>query len=303
MDLAVALIRTTLNTTSLVAPRLAGRAAFALFCRPLRRGRVRTIEREVHDRAVTEKLHVNGKSVTAYRWGSGERPVLLLHGWQSRTSRYAGFVPGLQALGLSPIGFDAPGHGDSAGQATTILEYRELIGQLQEKYGEFEAVIAHSFGVTCAFYALRDGIRAGRLVAIAGVAEFGYLLDEFCAQLGLRPRVKRELREHIERRLFPQVPDLWNRFDATRRPQEVELPLLLVHDEDDAMVALQQVHKLKAAYGEQAELLVTTGLGHRRILAEPTVVDNALGFLLDQPAEESRSCALLLTDPTEARTA
>lgn len=279
MDPSIALVRTTLNTVSLIAPSVAGRAAFALFRHPIRRGRLRTVERELHQRAVVEQLVVNGKRVAAYRWGDGTRPVLLLHGWQSRASRYAPLIPRLQALGLSPIGFDAPGHGESAGRATTILEYRELIGRLQERYGPFEAIVAHSFGVNCAFLALRTGIRAERLVAIAGVAEFRFLVDGFCAQLGLNARIERDLTRRIEQVLFPGTEAIWERFDATDRPEELGIPVLVVHDEDDPTVPLDQAHRLKAAYGDRLDLLVTRGLGHRRILTEPAVLDNVIGFL------------------------
>ncbi|MGW4897999.1 alpha/beta hydrolase [Kitasatospora sp. NPDC004240] len=285
-----ALIRPALNTTALVAPRLAGRLAFELFKHPVRRGRVRGAERELHEGAVTEEITVNGKRVVTYRWGDGARPVLLVHGWQSRASRFAAFVPRLRALGLSPVSFDAPGHGGSGGRATTILEVRDIIRRLHRRYGDFESVIAHSFGVTCAFLALRGGVRAGRLVAVAGVAEFGYLPSEFCAQLGLSARIERELNHRIERVLFADTPQregigsIWEHFDAAHRPEDVGLPILVVHDEDDDVVRLDQAHRLKAAYGERLDLLVTRGLGHRRVLGEPTVVDNAIGFLTPDPA-------------------
>lgn len=285
MHPSAALIRPALNATALIAPRPAGRLAFELFRHPLRRGRLRDGEREPHRQAVTEEITVNGKRVVTYRWGDGARPVLLVHGWQSRASRFAAFVPRLRALGLSPVAFDAPGHGDSGGRATTIVEVRDVIRRLHERYGDFESVIAHSFGVTCAFLALRGGVRAGRLVAVAGVAEFDYLPAEFCAQLGLAPRVERELRRRIERVLFAGVREregfgsVWEHFDACHRPADVTLPILVVHDEDDDVVRPDQAHRLAAAYGDRLDLLVTRGLGHRRVLTEPTVVDNVIGYL------------------------
>ncbi|MFI9330497.1 alpha/beta hydrolase [Kitasatospora sp. NPDC052868] len=279
MDPAVALIRTTLNTLSRPAPGLAGRAAFQLYRHPVRRGRVRGREREVHDQAVTEQLTVHGKRVAVYRWGDGARPVLMLHGWQSRASRFAGYVPRLRALGLSPVAFDAPGHGDSGGRATTVLEYRAIATRLQERYGVFEAVIAHSLGVNAAFLALRGGLRARRLVAVAGVSEFSYLPAAFCAELGLNTVIERELRHRAEHGMFPGVEDVTAYFDAARSPEEIALPILVAHDEGDRKVGIDHARRLKAAYGEQLELLVTQGLGHRRILTEPAVVDNAIGFL------------------------
>ncbi|WP_406205699.1 alpha/beta hydrolase [Kitasatospora sp. NBC_01560] len=279
MDLAVALTRTALNAGSLVAPGLAGRASFFLFCNPLQRSRVREVERDVHRKAVVEELTVAGKKVVTYRWGDGRRPVLMLHGWQSRASRYAAFVPRLEALGLSPVSFDAPGHGDSGGKATTILEYREIIGLLQERYGAFHSVIAHSFGVACAFLALRGGVKAERLVAVSGVSDFQFLLDAFCEQLNLNGRLRADLKRRIEQQLFPSTPDLWELFDAKVHTEQITLPILLIHDEDDPTVGIDEAYQLRDAYPGQAQLLVTQRLGHRKILGENAVLDNALGFL------------------------
>lgn len=279
MDPAQALIRTALNPAARIAPGPAGRAAFELFRRPLRRSRVRPAEQEVHHRAVREPLAVNGKPVVGYRWGSGERPVLLLHGWRSRASRFAPFVPRLRALGLSALAFDAPGHGDSGGRATSVLEYGELARRLQDRYGPFEAVVAHSLGVCAAFGALGDGLRAGRLAAVSGVSEVGFFPAAFCAGLGLDATVERELRRRIERDLFAGDAGVWERYDAAHRAAAVGLPVLVVHDEGDDVVPLGQARRLKRAYGERLDLVVTRGLGHRRIVAEPAVVDQVIGFI------------------------
>ncbi|MFJ5230106.1 alpha/beta fold hydrolase [Kitasatospora sp. NPDC088391] len=278
----VALLGTALNAASHVATAPPGRVAFELFRRPVRRSRVRPAERELHDRAATGELTVNGKRVRTYRWGDGRRPVLLVHGWQSRASRFAPWVRGLLDQGLSPVGFDAPGHGDSAGRATTILEYQELIGRLAERHGPFEAAVAHSFGVCCTFLAIAEGVPVGRLVAVAGVAEFDFLAGGFAATLGLNDRLRRDLVRRIEDVLLPGAGDVRQRFDATRRPELVTAPILVVHDEDDDVVPLRQAHLLREAYGDrQLRLITTQGLGHRRVLTERTVLDNALAFLTE----------------------
>jgi pimeloyl-ACP methyl ester carboxylesterase len=276
---AVSLVGTALNRSSLVAPGLAGKGCFRLFRNAKPRGKIRDGEREVHDRAVVEELSVNGKRVVTYRWGDGARPVLLVHGWQSRASRFAGFVPRLEAAGFSPIGFDAPGHGDSGGRTTTILEYRETIRLLQARYGPFDAAIAHSFGVLAAFLALRGTLNAARLVTIAGVSEMQFLFDEFCRRLALNDLLIPDRRRRIEQDMFPDTAENWQRFDATHRREEITPPMLVIHDHNDDTAPITQAHRLKAAYGDQAQLITTAGLGHRKILNHPAVIDAALDFL------------------------
>jgi pimeloyl-ACP methyl ester carboxylesterase len=272
------LIGRLINAVDVVAPWLAGRAAFRLFSRPRTRGKVRPAERDVHERAFIDSLTVNGNEVAVYRWGSGERPVLLLHGWESRGSRFAAFVPALEALGLSPIAFDAPGHGQSGGNGTTILEYHAIVERLQEQFGAFHAIVAHSFGATCAFHALRRGVAADRLVAISGLSEFEYLVDEFCRRLGLRPRLKRDLRRRIERFLAPET-EIWARFSVPYDAAAVRTPLLVIHDEHDDVVGLTHAQRIAAAYPQTATLVTTRGLGHRRIMSEPAVVSATAEFL------------------------
>jgi pimeloyl-ACP methyl ester carboxylesterase len=272
MNLALRVVRASINAVSIVAPGGAGRLAFEVWRRPLVRGRVRTAERAIHDAARVEVVD----GIVTYAWGDGRRPVLLVHGWRSRASRYAAFVAWLLELGYSPISYDAPGHGDTAGPAGTILDHQRIIRQLAEKYGTFAGVIAHSLGVPFALYAVREGVPAGRVVTISGICEFEYLVDAFCKELRLRPKVNRVLRRAVERSLFEGDSDIWTRFSAAH-PAECEL--LVVHNDSDGVVDPAQAARLVKAYGERARLLQTTGLGHSRILSDPTVIEQSTAFL------------------------
>ncbi|MGW6705429.1 alpha/beta fold hydrolase [Streptomyces sp. NPDC054956] len=273
------LLSTTLNITARVAPGPVGRVAFALFVRPLGRPKVRAGEAEVMAGAVTGRLVVDGIPVTTYRWGDGGRPVLIVHGWTSRASRFAGFVEALRAQGRTVVSFDAPGHGESGGRATTILRQREIIRRLHAQYGDFSGVLAHSFGVVSTFFALRDGIRADRIVGIGAIADFDFLAERFRANAGVNQAVEDALRRHVQRRLFPDEPDVWPRFDVCHHPEEVPADILLVHDADDDTSAPSQSRGIAAAYGERARLIETSGLGHRRILGDPEIIATAGEFL------------------------
>ncbi|MCX4528968.1 alpha/beta hydrolase [Streptomyces sp. NBC_01551] len=273
------LLSTSLTLGARVAPALAGRAAFALFVRPIGRPRLRPEEAEVMAGAVTGRLTVDGIPVTTYRWGDGDRPVLVVHGWTSRASRLAGFITALRAQGRTVVSFDAPGHGESGGRATTIRRQREIIRRLHAEHGDFSAVVAHSFGVLTTFFTLRDGIPADRIVGIGGIADFDYLMAQFRRNFGVGPAVERALRHHIQRRLFSDEPGIWPRLDARRNPEEVPAEILLVHDADDDMATPSQSRGIAAAYGNRARLIETRGLGHRRILADPQVITAAVDFV------------------------
>ncbi|SEC05427.1 alpha/beta hydrolase [Streptomyces sp. TLI_105] len=280
------LIRTALNATARLAPGPAGHWAFHLFVRPLGRARLRPDEAALLASARTDRLRVRDKEVVTYAWGDGRRPVLLVHGWSSRASRLGAFAEELLARGYSPVAFDAPGHGDSSGKASNIVEYREIIRELHARHGDFEAVVAHSFGVLAALFALRDGVRTSRFVGLGGVGSFDMVLEGFRAGLDLDERVMRAMRAYVERRLVPGEPGAWERFGADHAPDELGAPVLLFHDEDDDTVPLAQARFLAGAHGERARLVVTRGLGHRRILADADVVAEAVEFATAGAATE-----------------
>ncbi|MFB6842437.1 alpha/beta fold hydrolase [Streptomyces sp. NPDC056361] len=285
------LVRTTLNAAARVAPGPAGRLAFHLFVRPLGRARLKPGERDLFAAARTGRLRVRGKEVVTYTWGDGRRPVLLVHGWSSRASRLTAFAEQLIARGYSPVTFDAPGHGEAPGRASSILEYREVIRELHARHGDFDAVVAHSFGALAALFALRDGVRTARFVGLGAVGSFDLLLAGFRAGLGVDERVIRCMRDHVERRLAPGEPGIWDRFGADRDPGELGAPVLLFHDEDDDMVPLAQARLLARAHGDRARLVVTRGLGHRRILTDPEVVAEAVEFATSGSVTEPAATA------------
>ncbi|GAB3828683.1 alpha/beta hydrolase [Kribbella italica] len=267
-----------LRTVAVVSPEVAGRLAFELWRRPLRRGKVRATELEVHRKARVDIVD----GVVTYAWGDGKRPVLLVHGWRSRASRFARFIEQLVDLGYSPVSYDAPGHGDSPGRAGTILDHERIINQLATQYGAFDGVIAHSLGVPFALYALRGDVHAERVVTISGFAEFGYLADAFCRGLGLTARTNQALRRRIERKLFGGDPEIWTKYSVAQG----DIDLLSIHNDEDDVVDPAQAPILLSRYGDRATYRQTNGLGHRRIMIDPDVVAEAVAFVRNSDVAE-----------------
>lgn len=265
-----------LDALARVAPRLAGQAALELWRRPGRPALVGPDERAVLAAARVGVAGPAGHPVVTYTWGNGARPVLLVHGWAARASRFADLVSALLADGWSPVAYDAWAHGSTRGPARTVLDHQAVIAELDERYGPFEGVVAHSFGVPVTLYAARHGLAADRLVAISGMGDFGSLVDTFCLRLGAGPTVNKELRRAIERRWFDGDTGIWDRFSAHPAPGR---DILVVHDTGDRVVDRRQADLVTAAYGPRATLLETSGLGHGRILRDPGVVAAAVDFL------------------------
>lgn len=288
-----AVASTTLNVVSRVSGGLAGAGAFRLFHMPIVRSKLRSAERELVAQAKVERLPVGGKQAVTYRWGDGSRPVLLVHGWQSRGSRLSEFIPGLLDRGYSVITFDAPGHGDATGRDATILDYRDIITTLHDQYGTFEALIAHSLGVLGSSFALTRGAKAEKVVSISPVCDFEFLIEEFCSELKLRDQLKDRLRGQVAKKLFPDVPSDRVPFSVTHATEDVPGPVLVIHDEGDTRIDVSQGRRLAGAFGDRARLITTQELGHRRILADPEVVRSVLDFVEHGPSSVRETSARL----------
>ena len=277
MNFVVKAAGAALWVLSRISPRLAGRLALALFGITAR-VKVRAVEQEVHRQAKASTIEVNGRDVAVYRWGDGAHPVLLGHGWGGRSSNYASFIPRLLDRGLSVVAFDMPGHGDSAGRSTDLVECAEIIRRIQDETGPFHAIIAHSFSSLGAFHAVRSGVVARRLVTINGVCDLGYLIEVFKRNFPLTDRVREDLRRRIELHFAPEH-DVWRRLCASHDPEAFDLPILVIHDRDDQMIDFAQAERIVAAHAARATLMATSGLGHRRVMTSPQVIDAVVDFV------------------------
>lgn len=292
MALAARLVRGGMTVLGTVAPPAAAEIGWRLWRNLGRPASVHPRDADVHGRAQRSDLEAAGQHIATYTWGAGPEVVLLVHGWRSRASRFAALVRALESPGRTIVAFDAPGNGDSSGEYTTILDYAEIIRLLSARHGGFSAIVAHSFGVLSTFVAVREGARTDRIVGVSGMHAASQLFDEFSRQVALPARAQRGLRRRIERRTFRGVPDIWRRFVAELDPTDVGTPVLLVHDRRDPVVDVGQAELIADAHTGRVRVVLTQGLGHSRILADPSVLDEIRQFVdapLDAPSGSSRA--------------
>jgi pimeloyl-ACP methyl ester carboxylesterase len=255
-----------------IAPVATAELAVALFRRPPRH-QASESEREALDKGERTDLSLDGRPLAIWRWGKGPA-VLLVHGWGSRGSRLASFVTPLTDSGFSVIAFDAPGHGASAGRLSSLPQFISAIQAVARHVGGVEAIVAHSMGGAATTLAIERGLRAGRAVFLAPAADPAGYSERFAATVGLSPAVLARMRRSIERRFGEK----WENFDVLSAARTMTAPLLVFHDRDDADVAWTDGAAIASAW-PGAELVSTTGLGHRRIVHDPAVVSRAVAFL------------------------
>jgi pimeloyl-ACP methyl ester carboxylesterase len=231
------------------------------------------------DGGATFEVAVDGRRLRGRRWGDGD-PVYLLHGWGGSSSQLDTLVPALVQAGFSVVSFDAPSHGSSdpgpsGRRSSTILEFAEALRAVAARHGRPYGVVAHSAGATAAAVALRDGLPAARAVFLAPMADPRPYADQFAARFGFGERTRTRLVRRIERRVglpmaYLDVPAM--------AAQAAMPPLLVVHDQGDRETSWAGGREIARTW-LGARMVTTSRLGHRRILRDPAVVAEVVGFL------------------------
>jgi pimeloyl-ACP methyl ester carboxylesterase len=286
------LVRAANRVLSRVAPALAARLAERRFLTPPRARRPAT-EVAVLATARARPLFVGARHLELWLWGTGPG-VLLVHGWGGRGSQLAPLVEPLVARGFSVITFDAPGHGASGSGPVTLPELVEATRAAAATRGPLAGVVAHSLGATVAARALYEGLDAAAAVFVGPAADLVGPATRFTATLGF----SREVGTRMQARIEARIGRPWSAFDVAALVPSLRLPLLVIHDRGDAEVPWQHGRAITRAW-PGAALLLTDGLGHRRILRHPDVVAATVAFLAART--EERRLAPLTPLPGDAR--
>lgn len=267
-------LRVSFAAANAISPRLAAAGAARLFLRT-RRYPLTERERGYLEGARRSVIASDQGPLATWEWGvEGKPAVALLHGWEGRCSQLGAFAAPLVAAGFRVVGVDAIGHGESPGRNSSLVAIAAALRALANHHGPFAGVVAHSAGTVGAIYALANGVRMDRLVCVApGVDLDGYARD-FSRLFGLSPEASRRMRRRIER----QIGVSWDDLDPRRAASGRQVPLLVAHDRADREAPFAGGEALVRSW-PGARLMVTEGLGHRRILAKEEVLAAATDFL------------------------
>ena len=230
-------------------------------------------ERATLDDAERFSLPFRDRQLQAYRWGSGP-PVLLVHGWGGRTSQLTPFVPGLVARGFSVIGYDAPAHGHSAGRRSSLFTFADAVHVFSRELGPMHAAIAHSLGAASTIVALSKGAAVERCVLVGAPARPSEYVTRFGEQLRVPPAAIDLMRRRIGERFGVQ----WRDVDMPLLARQLDLPALFIHDVDDRDASIDEGREV-AANWRGADFHETRGLGHRRVLRDPEVVERVVSWI------------------------
>ncbi|MFC1481281.1 alpha/beta fold hydrolase [Candidatus Neomarinimicrobiota bacterium] len=261
-----------------ITPTLAARWADRIFFDPMAKPRPAS-ELSWYAAANHTSLEFNGQQVAVYEWGKGPKTILVVHGWGSRGTRLGHLAGPLNKLGYRVVAFDALGHGDSSGKVTNILEIAGVIAALHEKYDPIQAMIGHSLGGMAISVALvRHRLEISRLAIVASPLSMKYIFESFGQQLNLTAKVLELLRIRVVERFRRVYGVEIDQLSPDVLIPKITVPAIIFHDQSDREVALHQAEGYASGL-PNSQLVVTSGLGHRRILRDPEIVRQLVAFI------------------------
>lgn len=273
MPASVAALRRSVRISAAISPNLAAQLALGAFFRPGPKMAVHERDAATDLAGHREYLRMRGADVATYRWGTGDRNVLLLHGWQGRASQLAPLVRELVAAGFHVVSFDAPAHGSSDGRHADITDWLDVTSELARRHGGFESIIGHCFGGLAALALARDDAAIRSVAVIAATASPTAFLQEFSTILELDDVTRTEFERLFYARLGETHATATTRYDAAARPLPDTTELLVVHDRRDSRMPDAGSLRLHDAHRGRSRLVRTSGLGHTRLLSDDAVLD------------------------------
>lgn len=214
------------------------------------------------------------KEIVVYKYGESSKKVLLVHGWSGRGTQLVKIADELLKNGYMTISFDAPSHGKSKGNFSIMTEFIASILEIEKKYGPFEYAIGHSLGGMSVLNAIKQHLQVKKAIIIGSGDIIQDIIDDFIKKLKLKSDFGIKLRNHFENKFGNKMDD----YSAYKAAKLVEIPVLVIHDKDDNDVSVKSAYNIQK-HLKNSQLLITEGLGHRKILGNETVIHKIIDFI------------------------
>jgi len=279
--LAINYIRARLHILALVSLDKAVNKALSLFCTPRQKNRKKGSP--IFEKGERLSFRLETLTIRGHRWlphqasGPTLKKVLIVHGFESASVNFEGYIQGFLKKGVEVLAFDAPAHGGSDGKKITLPLYINMLRAVYDKYGPIQSFLGHSFGgiALSLFLESLHGNADTKLVLIAPAVEMSTAIDGFFQLLQLRDELRSGFDKRIEE--IGGHPPSW--FSVRRAMQGIRAGVLWVQDEEDLVTPWKDALPVKEDGHPNIRFHLTKGLGHRKIYRDPAVVQEILEFL------------------------
>lgn len=236
-------------------------------------------EKEMLDKSVVTRITVVelDKDIFVYQYGNNKnanKKALLIHGWNGRGTQLITIANMLMRQGYDIVSFDAPGHGKSPKTKTNLREFIISTFEVEKQFGPFDLVIGHSLGGMTTINALKAGLKTKKAVIIGSGDVVEDVIDEFVHQIELKPIISTRIKERFEK----QFNEKMSEYCVHAAAQRVDVPVLIIHDTHDGDVDVKAAYAI-AKTTKDNQLMITEGLGHRKILGDKKVIEKIKNFV------------------------
>lgn len=265
----------TAKLLEVTSSKLAMKFASKLFTTPIKyKLPKREIEMDKNSKQERVFIPKIEKEIVVYKYGEGIKKVLLVHGWSGRGTQLVKIADEMLKIGYSTISFDAPAHGKASGKTSNMTEFIAGILELEKKFGPFEYAIGHSLGGMSILNSIKRGLNIKKTVIIGSGDIVEDIMNDFVEKLGMNIAISKKMKANFEKK----IGETMDSFSAYIAAREVAIPVLIIHDNDDNDVPVKAAHHIHENL-KNSELILTEGLGHRKILGDTKVIKKIVEFL------------------------
>lgn len=258
-----------------ISPFVASRFAARLFLTPFRY-KIPEREKEMEQKSTKEVVTVTSinRDIMVYQYGNSKKKILLIHGWSGTGTQMAVISKQLVEQGFEVISFDAPGHGKAPGKISMMPFFIKSIHHLEKEYGPFHAAIGHSLGGMSILKAVKDGVKLNKLVVIGTANSVTHITKDFARNMKLNDKVAGKMKAYFDTKFGEDMDN----YSGALSAEAVKIPTLVIHDIDDVDVNVSSAYEI-AKELKNSQLLITNGLGHRKILGDSEVINKITTFI------------------------
>ena len=273
-------LRTKFKTISKVAPSVAGRMAFDLFCTPYPKYKKRKAP-AIFNHAVQKTVVLPDQSkIFGFEWlptDANGQTVLIAHGYASYAHKFEQYISPLLQMGYRVLAFDAPGHGLSEGKHINVVVYQEAIMEIMRQSGQVDHFIGHSLGgLTLAMIAEQiDQVAHRKFVLIAPATKTTTTFANYFKMMHFNEITIAAFMNEVTNRTHHNI----EHFAADRALSNYTGKLLWVHDKEDLVCPYADIVDFQKNAPSNIQFLITKGLGHNKVYKTAEVMDQIMAFL------------------------
>lgn len=230
---------------------------YRIFCTP-RGGKVKPHQELFLRNAKATKINHGSIQLQTYHWKNDGPTLLLIHGWDSNTSRWKDLIELLNKQNFNIIAFDAPAQGYSGGKLLNVPLYSKCVAKMIKMYKP-KFLVGHSMGGMSIFFNehQQKSNSVEKIVSLGAPAEMKKIIDDLQKILGLKPKLMKDVEEYFTDKFEYKFVDF-----ATRNfVKSVHQECLIIHDKYDKVVPFEAGKALHQQL-PNSNFIETEGAGH-----------------------------------------